>query len=248
MTFDSSKESHHVLCAKEPEGESFRLLGVPFDCKLQMEQAVRELTQEAGWKLRTLLKTGRFHSDRKLVDMYKSKVLSYVEYRTAALYHATDTVLRPLDAVQKRFLKALGRTEEEALVEFNLVPLAARRDIAMLGVIQRTVLGKGPDHFQQFFRPAAQTQRLYFTRRTAKSHARQLEDPRKGVFPELLRRSALGLIAVYNFLPEQTVAESTVKDSQSKLQGLLKQRAAAGCENWAETLSPRVPLWKHPLR
>ena len=171
-----------------------------------------------------------------------------MEYRTAAVYHATDTVLRCLDAVQKRFLKALGRTEEEALMEFNLAPLAARRDIAMLGVIQRTVLGKRPDHFQQFFRPAAQTQRPYFTRRTAKRHARQLEDPRKGAFPELLRRSALGLIAVYNLLPEQTVAESTVKDFQSKLQGLLKQRAAAGCENWAETLSPRVPLWKHPLR
>ena len=30
--------------------------------------------------------------------------------------------------------------------------------------------------------------------------------------------------------------------------GLLKQRAVAGCEDWALTLSPRVPLWQHPLR
>ena len=36
-----------MLCAKEPEGENLRLLGFPFDCKLQMEQAVRELAQEA---------------------------------------------------------------------------------------------------------------------------------------------------------------------------------------------------------
>ena len=93
--FDASKESLHVLSVKESEGEDFRLLGVPFDCQLQMERAVHELAQEAGWKLRTLLKTSRFHKDAQLVNVYKSKLLSYVEYRTAAVYHATDTVLKP---------------------------------------------------------------------------------------------------------------------------------------------------------
>ena len=68
-----------------------------------MEQAVKELTREAGWKLRTLLRTSHFHCDRELVNVYQSKLLSYVEYRTAALYHATDSVLKPLDAVQSRF-------------------------------------------------------------------------------------------------------------------------------------------------
>ena len=43
-----------------------------------MESAVQELVQEAGWKLRTLLRTARFHDDTKLVDLYKSKLLSYV--------------------------------------------------------------------------------------------------------------------------------------------------------------------------
>ena len=208
---------------------------------------MKELAQEAGWKLRTLLKTARFHYDTKLVDLYKSRILGYLEYRTAALYHATDTVLAPLDAVQGRFLKALGCTEAEALLAFNLAPLSARRDIAMLGVIHRTVLGKGPAHFKQFFKPA--TARQYtLTRRTARLHCKQLEDPRKGNFPELLRRSALGLIAVYNRLPANVVAEETVKDFQTQLQELLKKRAAEGCEDWASTFSPRVPLWRHPLR
>ena len=248
VVFDSTKESFHVLSPKTPEGEDFRLLGIPFDCEISMESAVRELAQEAGWKLRTLLKTSRFHNDRKLVDLYKAKLLSYVEYRTAAVYHATNTVLKPLDGVQKRFLKALECTETEALMEFNLAPLAARRDIAMLGVIHRTTLGKGPTHFQQFFHAAAKSNTSYLTRRAAKNHSRQLEDPRKGAFPELLRRSALGLIAVYNLLPESIVAEDTVKEFQKKLQELLKARAEAGCEDWADTLSPRVPLWRHSLR
>ena len=94
--------------------------------------------------MRTLLRTSKFHRDEQLVDVYKSRLLSYVEYRSAALYHATDTVLKPLDAVQTRFLKALDCTELEALTVFNLAPLAARRDMAMLGMIHRTVLGKTP--------------------------------------------------------------------------------------------------------
>ena len=118
----------------------------------------------------------------------------------------------------------------------------------MLGVVHRTVLGKGPSHFRAFFKLAELKQHRYLTRRAGKNHDKQLEDPRKGTFPELVRRSALGLIAVYNLLPADLVEEKTVKGFQSKLQGHLKERAAAGCEDWAETLSPRVPLWKHPLR
>ena len=248
VTFDATKESMHVLCDKNPEGEDYKLLGVHFDCQLKMEGAVKELAQEAGWKLRTLLKTTRFHHDAKLVDVYKSKLLGYLEYRTAAVYHATKTVLEPFDAVQRRFLQVLGCTELEALMEFNLAPLATRRDIAMLGLIHCTVLGKGPSHFKSFFKLAEETQRGYLTRRVAKNHSKQLEDPRKGRFPELLRRSALGLIAVYNLLPTEVVLESSVKGFQSKLQELVKTRATAGYTDWSETLSPRVPLWKHPLR
>ena len=71
---------------------------------MKMVQAVRELTREAGWKLRTLLRSSRFNTDAKLVDVYKSKLLSYVKYRTAAIYHATDILLKPLDAVEPSLL------------------------------------------------------------------------------------------------------------------------------------------------
>ena len=158
--------------------------------------------------MRALLKTQRFFHDSKLVDVYKSKLLGYLEYRTSALYPATDTVLKPLDAVQERFLRALGCTEMKALMYFNLASLAARRDMAMLGLIHRTVLGKGPAHFKQFFR-LAEARDTYETRRRGRTHSKQLEDPRRGVFPELLRRSALGLVAVYNRLPEEVVREGT---------------------------------------
>ena len=164
-----------------------------------MEGAVKTLADEGRWKLRTLLRTSNFHLDAQMVDVYKSRLLGYMEYRTAALYHATDTALAPLDAVQTRFLRALGCTELEALMEFNLAPLAARRDIAMLGVVHRTVLGKGPEHFKAFFKARGQPL-TKVTRLGCRRHTKQLVDPRTGAFPELMRRSALGLIAVYNLL------------------------------------------------
>ena len=85
------------------------------------------------------------------------------------------------------------------------------------------------------------------TRLATRRHSRQLEDPRKGCFPELLRRSALGLIAVYSLLPKELVEEKTMKGFQIELKALLTKRAEAGQENWSEIFSPRTPLWKHPL-
>ena len=82
---------------------------------------------------------------------YKARVLSYVEYRTSAVYHATDTVLEPLDRVQTGLLGRLGVPEVEALVEFRLAPLCCRRDMAMLGVLHRAALKKGPEHLHKFF-------------------------------------------------------------------------------------------------
>ena len=183
--------------------------------------------------------------------LYKSRLLGYLEYRTAALYHATDTTLEPLNKVQDKLRKAVGCTEEELLQHWNLAPLATRRDVAMLGLVHRTVLGKGPRHFQRFFRRREGGQAASFWTRGAEKrqeHGRQLEEVPYTHCPELLRRSALGLVKVYNMLPAHVVQAGTVKDFQSNLQELLKERVRSGCEDWAETFSPRVHWYRHPLR
>ena len=122
---------------------------------------------------------------------------------------------------------------------FNLAPLSTRRDIAMLGVLHRTALGLGPSHLLRFFEKHAPLDQ-HQTRRASRRHPRQLKDPRKGAYPELLRRSALGLVAVYNLLPADVALEHSVAAFQKKLQQLVKARAAAGCEDWVLTFSPRV--------
>ena len=159
------------------------------------------------------------------------------------------TVLQPLDKLQERFLRNAGVTQLEGLMVFNLAPLAARRDIAMLGLIHRTVLGKGPEQFKSFFcsDEATGTHRTRLQSRMLR-HGRKLKDLRTTLHLNMARRSALGLVAVYNLLPADVVQLDNVKDFQRALAGLLKKRAQAGCEDWQLTCSPRVPLWRHPLK
>ena len=234
VAFDPAKESKHILSLSEPQGCEFKLLGVLFDTGLSMAQAVAELVSSASWKLRTLLRTRRFYTDADLILLYKSHVLSYIEYRTPAIYHAIRAVLRRVDAVQRNFLCDIGVDEVTALLHFHLAPLTTRRDIAMLGLIHRTVLGKGPTQFAEFFRRDT-------------NHTLKLVDPRQTSRSPLLRRSALGLVAVYNMLPHKVLSARTVPAFQKDLQELVSSFAASSHPQWSEVLSPRIPLTSHPL-
>ena len=127
-----------------------------------------------------------------------------------------ETILQPLNNFQEHFLAELGITAEHALFAFNLAPLACRRDIAMLGVIHRCVLGNDPAHFQEFFKISlTQGSR---TRSGSRRHGKQLVDIRNTGFIEIERRSILGLILVYNHLPDSVVAANSVSSFQSKVQ------------------------------
>ena len=106
-----------------------------------MGNACSELASEMRWRLRTILRAKRYHSTVGMMQLYKSKVLSYAEYRTAAIYHACDTALKSIEHVQHMFLEELAIDELVAFTVFNLAPLKLRRDIAILGVIHRNVPG-----------------------------------------------------------------------------------------------------------
>ena len=202
---------------------------------LSMADAISQLVAEASWKLRTLLRTRRFYNTADLVSLYKAHLLSYLEYRTPAIYHATRDLLVRLDAVQSKFLSKAGLDEVEALDHFRLAPLPVRRDMAMLGVIHRTALGQGPAHFKEVFPSAsgATTDRI--------------EDPRRFLRHPVVKRSALGLVSVYNLLPDRIVAHRSVPAFQKSLQQLVLERAKQGRDDWQQTLSPRVAMSRHPL-
>ena len=102
----------------------------------------------------------------------------------------------------------------------------------MLGILHRTVIGKGPNHFRKHFLVLK---------------GRKLEDPRASCKDALVKRSILGLVAVYNMLPGRIRDATSVRDFQRAAQDLVKAAAEAGATDWANLLSPRVSLEKHPL-
>ena len=78
----------------------------------------------------------------------------------------------------------VGFNETSALINFHLAPVAAGRDIAMLGMIHRTVLGKGPAQLSES------------SRRQQRNNI--LHDPRNATKSSLIKRPALGLVVIYN--------------------------------------------------
>ena len=191
-----------------------------------MEAAVRTLAGKMNWKVQMLLRSRKSFSTEDLIIQYKQQVLSFLEYRTGAIYHANTTVLRQLQGIQDRFLRELGIPKEAAFLDLNLAPLAMRRDIALLGVIHRAALGEGPPQFKE-----------YFSRRQG---SLRLLDPLEGKNVLLLmRRSIWGLVRVYNTL-EGTLQCGSVKELQKHCQDRAKQVVAKRLlADWDTLYSPR---------
>ena len=78
----------------------------------------------------------------ELIQTYKTQVLSTIEAATPAIYHAPPFFLGAVDRVQDRLLEELELTSLDSLAHFNLAPLSSRRDMSMLGLIHRVVLGE----------------------------------------------------------------------------------------------------------
>ena len=95
----------------------------------------------------------------------------------------------------------------EALRYFRLAPLRVRRDIALLGLIHRTVLGLDPKHFREFFsvdehatREAKGKHRFQLIPLALHESDFRLPGSRPAAYIE---QSAFGLIPVYNKLPRE---------------------------------------------
>ena len=89
MTFEPNKESAHILCPPRPSGPSFRVLGVQFDCQLRMHDDVAEPHGAISWKVRTLDRARRYYNEFEIMGLYKTHMLSFVEYRTPAIYNVS---------------------------------------------------------------------------------------------------------------------------------------------------------------
>ena len=131
---------------------------------------------------------------------------------------------------------------------FGLAPLQVRRDVAMLGVVHRAVLRKGPPQLWRFF-TAAHRRSDGPTTRSANRHCKQLQTYRTGHYLETVRHSALGCVDVYNELPPGLVeTTASVRDFQGLLQALVLSVLRDGRDHWRELLTTRTHSWERQLK
>ena len=232
VVFEASKESHHILDKVAPSGRNFKLLGVTFDPKLAMVDAVQSLSFDAGWRLRTLLRVHRYYDVAAMVRLFKCHILSFLEGTTAAIYHAAPSVLKPLDDLFTHFLSHLGISKEQALLKHNLAPLCMRRDLAMLGLLHKVSLGVAPEPVSKLFVRSPKDLYSHGFRCSRPRHKHVLHDPIAFDHPAFMKRSIFGLVKVYNSLRPDIVNDSSVSSLQRKLQAAAKQAATAGGANW----------------
>ena len=180
-----------------------------------MVAASREVSQDAGWRLRTLLHCSRYFSVSQLVFLYKAQILTFIESRTAALHHAAPSVLNTIYCVQRRFLREVNMSELEAFRAFNLAPLLVRRGISMLGLLYRIAHGLPPNALSRLFP-------LDFARQLptrGNRHELQFKDVvQQGGHTDVYRRSCFGVATIWNMLPVDVAHAKTVKICQKRIQ------------------------------
>ena len=142
VAFDASKEDMCIIHPIWHSDGSFVFLGITFDANLSMANDIAELVKRCRPKIRAIIRARRYYSMHQILNLFKTHIWGMLEYHTSAIYHACDTHIDKIDRLQNSFLDELGLTAKEALLEFNFAPLNSRRDIAMLAVLHRRVLGQ----------------------------------------------------------------------------------------------------------
>ena len=72
-----------------------------------------------------------------------------MEQHNGAIFHAAVSILQKLDSVQKNFLDELDVSASTAFLKCNFAPPKLRRNIGVLGLLYKRVLGKIHPIFQR---------------------------------------------------------------------------------------------------
>ena len=72
-----------------------------------------------------------------------------MEMHSGGIFHASTSILDQLDLSQQHFLDALGISSATAFIDQNFAPPSLRRNIAILGLLHKRVLGKAHPSFDK---------------------------------------------------------------------------------------------------
>ena len=174
-------------------------------------------------------------SDNDMMLQFKTHILGIPESSIGGIYHATQTVLAPRDRGVTTFVHELNIEVDIAFFQFNLAPLALRRDIAMLGFLHKCNLPNAHPHIRRLFPP------MGATRDTHKRSIWIILSFETGptFHAAVLSRSIFHLTHVYNALPQHIASINDVSQFQHALTHIARHKCSQHHLNWQSFLSPR---------
>ena len=233
VTFDAAKEHMVVIHPMFAFGDPFKLLGLLVDTKLLMLNAVDAMLTKIRPRIKALLRTRSHYSAASLIDQFKSHVWGLMEAHSGGIFHAATSILAQFDNSQRHFVEEVGETEASVFLKFNFAPPSLRRNIAMLGMIHKKVLGLCHPSFDALLPPKDFVEEG--------RHSKQIYAHWNEVtaYRNLFNRSIFGMVDIYNNLPQSFVDAQTVSAFQSKLTGIAKLRCERLDPEWSSSFCRR---------
>jgi len=238
VSFDASKEHLVILHPSQYHGDAFKLLGCMVDTDLRMESCIEQLLSKICPKITAILRTRAYYSVPDLVTQFKTHIWGLIEVNMGAYFHAASYMLAKIDHAQNRFLRALGLSPDQAFLDYNFAPPSLRRNIGILGLLHKRVLGQCHPSFDRLL-PWYSTR---FTEARGHGHTKQLY----GHWVEvsncqgLFSRSIFGMVDIYNNLPQHVVDASSINCFQKYLIHIARTRCQQGDVAWSSSFCRRA--------
>jgi len=230
VEFDPSKEHLILLHPQHGHGEDFLLLGCLMDAKLTMRAAVERILSQIRPKIKALLRTKSHYDVKDMIAQFKTHIWGLMEGHNGAIFHASRSILQQLDLCQQHYLREIGLTESEAFLHYNFAPPVLRRNIGILGLLHKRVLGKCHPMYEELL--PRLPQRPFPERHDKQLSGRVLEvNSQIGLY----RRSIFAMTSVYNCLPHYVVDYKCVSSFQKALTDIARTRCANLAPRWQYT-------------
>jgi hypothetical protein len=107
-----------------------------------MHSAIDLLLGRIRYKITAILQTRPYYSISDFIIQFKIQDWGLMESNSGGLFHAATSRLQKIDHAQNRFLREIGISAVRGFLEFNFAPPSLRRDIGILGLLQKRVLNK----------------------------------------------------------------------------------------------------------
>jgi hypothetical protein len=238
VIFDADKEHIIVMHPSDYHGEPFKLLGCMVDLDLRMHTCIDQLLSKIRPKSTAILRTRAYYGTADLLNQYKTHVWCLVEFNCGAYFHASSTLLEKISQVQRSFLTKLGLSEAVAFLDHNFAPTVLRRNIAILGLLHKRVLGLCHPAYDRLLPWWPEESR---GDRGAHGHSKQLYDHNQEITHHwsLFNNSIFRMINIYNNLPQHVVDATDVSEFQSILTEKARERCEQGFPQWEMSFSAR---------